>query len=63
MPQVTIENPVVGFPFGEPSRHFRFTNEGIANEVVEARRVGLCVTPVARPKKRGNRLSSSGGAS
>ncbi len=38
MKQVIIENPVINSPFGEPTRHFRFTDEGITNEIVEGRR-------------------------
>jgi len=33
--QVVIENPVINSPFREPDRHFRFTDEGITNEVIE----------------------------
>lgn len=29
MSQVVIENPVINSPFYEPTRHFRFTDEGI----------------------------------
>lgn len=39
MSQVVIENPVINSPFDEPRRHFRFTDEGITNEIAEARRV------------------------
>ena len=35
MKQVVIENPVINSPFEEPQRHFRFTDEGITNEIVE----------------------------
>jgi type III restriction enzyme len=37
--QVVIENPILNSPFEEPLRHFKFTGEGITNEVVDARRV------------------------
>ncbi len=53
MPQVVIENPVINSPFGEPIRHFRFTDEGITNEIIEARRVSQYFVPIARPKKKG----------
>jgi hypothetical protein len=33
--QVVIENPIINSPFDEPTRHFRFTDEGITNEEVE----------------------------
>ncbi|MEW6659296.1 MAG: BPTD_3080 family restriction endonuclease [Thermodesulfobacteriota bacterium] len=53
MKQVVIENPVINSPFEEPSRHFRFTNEGITNEIVEPRRVSSYFIPIAKPKKKG----------
>ncbi|NLX99039.1 MAG: DEAD/DEAH box helicase family protein [Rhodopirellula sp.] len=53
MAQVVIENPVINSPFGEPTRHFRFTDEGISNEIVEARRVSQYFVPIARPRKKG----------
>jgi len=37
--QVVIDNPVLTSPYSEPTRHFRFDEEGITNEIVEARRV------------------------
>jgi len=37
MKQVVIENPVINSPFDEPQRRFRFTNEGITNEVEPGR--------------------------
>ena len=38
MKQVVIENPMLNSPFEEPGRHFKFSDEGITDEVVEARR-------------------------
>src|ERR1017187_8022083 len=38
MKQVVIENPIINSPFEEPRRHFRFTDEGITNEIVGKRR-------------------------
>ena len=37
--QIIIENPILNSPFEEPSRHFKFTDDGITNEVAEKRRV------------------------
>ena len=37
--QVVIENPVINSPFAEPVRHFKFDDDGITDEIVEARRV------------------------
>ena len=53
MPPVVIENPIINSPFEEPKRHFRFSDEGITNEIVEARRVSSYFIPIAKPKKKG----------
>lgn len=56
MKQVVIENPVINSPFEEPCRHFRFTNEGITNEIIPERRVSSYFIPIAKPKKKGKQL-------
>ncbi len=54
MPQdVIIENPVINSPFEEPNCHFRFTDEGITDEIVEGRRNSSYFVPIARPRSRG----------
>jgi type III restriction enzyme len=53
MPDVIIENPILNSPFEEPARHFKFSDEGITNEIVEARRVSSYFIPIAKPKKKG----------
>jgi type III restriction enzyme len=50
--QVVIENPIINSPFDEPTRHFRFDDEGITNEEVKGRRVSHYFVPIARSKKR-----------
>jgi len=55
MSQVVIENPIINSPFDEPSRHFRFSDEGITDEIVDGRRSSSYFVPIARPKKRGSR--------
>jgi type III restriction enzyme len=52
MRQVVIENPVINSPYDEPKRHFRFTDEGITDEIIEARRVSSYFVPIAKPKKK-----------
>jgi type III restriction enzyme len=52
MSQVVIENPIINSPFEEPTRHFRFTDEGITNEIVDGRRISSYFVPIARPKKK-----------
>ena len=56
MSQTIIENPVINSPFVEPEQHFRFTDEGITNEIVTGRRTSSYFVPIARPKKKGKQL-------
>ena len=51
--QVVIENPVINSPFAEPQRHFRFSDEGITNEIVAQRRESAYFIPIAAPRKKG----------
>jgi type III restriction enzyme len=53
--QVVIENPILNSPFLEPDRHFKFTDDGITNEVIPERRVSSYFMPIPQPKKRGQR--------
>ncbi len=52
MKQVVTDNPVINSPFRELGRHFRFTDEGITNEVVEGRRTSSYFVPIAQPRKK-----------
>src|SRR2546426_6856884 len=56
MKQVIIENPILNSPFVEPTRHFRFDEEGITDETVEQRRTSSYFVPIAKPKKKGKQL-------
>ncbi|MEW4568509.1 BPTD_3080 family restriction endonuclease [Tautonia sp. JC769] len=56
MADVVIENPILNSPFSEPTRHFRFDDEGITNEVVSGRRSSSYFVPIPRPKKKGKQL-------
>ncbi len=53
MSQVVIENPIINSPFDEPRRHFRFSDEGITNEIAEGRRSSSYFVPIPRPKSKG----------
>jgi three-Cys-motif partner protein len=59
MEQVVIENPVINSPFEEPKRHFRFSAEGITNEIVESRRISAYFIPIAAPKKKSKQAQLS----
>ncbi len=56
MPQVVIENPILNSPYEEPRRHFRFSDDGITNDIVEARRSSQYFVPIPQPRKRGKQL-------
>jgi type III restriction enzyme len=57
MKQVSIVNPILNSPFEEPTRHFRFADDGITDEVVQERRLSTYLVPVPQAKKRGRQLS------
>ena len=50
---VVIENPILNSPYEEPKRHFKFTDEGITDEVAEERRKSSYFIPIPASKKRG----------
>jgi len=52
MKQVVIENPVINSPFEEPARHFRFSEDGITNEIAADRRLSSYFIPIASPRKK-----------
>lgn len=47
MKQVVIENPVINSPFFEPTQHFKFSEDGITDEIFEARRISSYFIPIA----------------
>jgi type III restriction enzyme len=51
--QVVIENPILNSPFADPERHWKFTDEGITDEIVESRRISSYFIPIAQPRKKG----------
>lgn len=53
MSQVVIENPVINSPFSEPIKHFKFSDEGITDEIIESRRVSSYFIPIAQTRKMG----------
>lgn len=50
---VAIENPILNAAFTEPTRHFKFDDDGITDEVVDERRPSSYFVPIAAAKKRG----------
>jgi len=53
VPPVSIENPILNSPFAEPTRHFRFDEDGITSEIAEGRRRSTYFIPIAKPKTKG----------
>jgi type III restriction enzyme len=56
MPDAIIENPILNSPFTEPGQYFKFTDDGITNEIVEKRRSSGYFVPIPQPKKKGKQL-------
>ncbi len=52
MKQVVIENPILNSPFEEPKRHFKFSDEGITDEIIDERRISSYFVPIPRAKKK-----------
>ena len=51
-----IDNPILNSAFREPTRHFRFDDQGITSDVVESRRTSAYFIPIAQPRKKGQQL-------
>jgi type III restriction enzyme len=52
MQPVVIENPVLNSPFEEPKRHFRFTEDGITDEIIDERCISQYFIPIPRTRKK-----------
>ena len=50
-----IDNPILNSAFREPTRHFKFTDEGISNEILAGRRPSSYFVPIAQTRKRGSK--------
>ncbi|MGA7933840.1 MAG: restriction endonuclease subunit R, partial [Kovacikia sp.] len=62
MSSVVIENPIINSAFVEPERHFRFAQDGITNDVVDARRISHYFVPIAKARKQSQQLELEVGA-
>ncbi len=56
MADAVIENPILNSTFSEPTRHWRFGDTGITNEIVEGRRPSSYFMPIPASKIRGQQL-------
>lgn len=57
MATVVIENPVINSPYAEPRQHFKFSDEGITNEIIQERRISSYFVPIPQARKKGSQLS------
>jgi type III restriction enzyme len=48
-----IEDPILNSPFREPTRYFKFDDDGITNEILNGRRPSSYFIPIAWVKKKG----------
>jgi type III restriction enzyme len=51
-----IENPIINSPYAEPTKHFRFDDEGITNQVINGRRTSSYFMPIAKSRKNRQQL-------
>lgn len=55
-PQIVIENPILNKPFAAPTRHFRFDDDGITDEIEDGRRPSSYFMPIPKAKKKAGQL-------
>jgi type III restriction enzyme len=46
VPDVVIENPILNSPYKAPTRHWKFNDDGITNEIEEGRRKSAYFMPI-----------------
>jgi type III restriction enzyme len=56
--QVVIENPIINSAFSEPTRHFRFDDEGITNEILKLVASAITLSPLPNLRKKGSKLNN-----
>lgn len=57
MGSVVIENPILNSPYAEPTKHWKFGEDGITDEVLLSRRVSSYFEPIPPPKKKNKQLT------
>jgi len=57
MSQTVIENPVINSAFKEPTRHFKFSDEGITDEILDDRRPSSYFVRCPAQKEKPQQLS------
>jgi type III restriction enzyme len=54
MRDTLIENPIINSPHEAPKWHFKFTEDGITNEIIEERRVSSYFVPIREDCNKGH---------
>jgi hypothetical protein len=49
---VVIENPILNSPYKAPTRHWRFNDDGITNEIEDGRRKSTYFMPIPASRRR-----------
>jgi type III restriction enzyme len=52
VPDVVIENPILNSPYKAPTRHWRFNDDGITNEIEDGRRKSAYFMPIPASRRR-----------
>lgn len=52
MADVVIENPILNSPYAIPTRHWRFSNDGITDQIQEGRRQSAYFMPIPASRRR-----------
>jgi type III restriction enzyme len=60
MPSTVIDNPILNSPYREPTRHFRFDQDGITNDIADGRRRSTYFMPIARAKIHNGQMALPG---
>jgi type III restriction enzyme len=53
LPPVVIGNPIRNSPFREPTRHFRFGDDGVTSKIAEGRRRSTYFIRISAPRTKG----------
>ncbi len=57
MADAVIDNPILNGPYDVPTRHWRFGDSGITDEIVEARRPSGYFVPVPQARRQNAQLA------
>jgi hypothetical protein len=59
VPDVVIENPILNSPYAVPTRHWRFNDDGITDEIEEGRRKSAYFMPIPASRRRSQKPATT----